>query len=144
MKSRDENDDLDALLDGIDGGKSKQKQPAKLNAYQPPSKQNDDRGWGEAKTSPAATNNSKQLSQGKRSNPDDLLDDILDDLEVKKGITTTKPQRPQTANEPLWSASRKEPRDDLDLLDENALDSSAAAGYLKSNEPHQRSNDEIL
>jgi hypothetical protein len=60
----------------------------------------------------------------------------LDDLEVKKGITTTKPQRPQTANEPLWSASRKEPRDDLDLLDENALDSSAAAGYLKSNEPH--------
>jgi hypothetical protein len=55
---------------------------------------------------------------------------------VKKGIPTTKPQRPQTANEPLWSAARKEPRDDLDLLEENALDSSAAAGYLKSNDPH--------
>jgi len=72
-----------------------------------------------------------------------MLDDILDDLEVKKGISSTKPQRPQTANEPLWSASRKEPKDDLDLLDDNALDSSAA-GFLKSSEPHQRSNDEIL
>lgn len=64
-----------------------------------------------------------------------MLDDILDDLEDKKGIVTTKQQRPKTANEPLWSASRKVTKDDLDLLDEDALDSSAA-GYMRNNDPH--------
>lgn len=64
-----------------------------------------------------------------------MLDGILDDLEAKKGISSTKQQpRPQTANEPLWSASRKEPKDDLDLLDENALDNSAS-GFVRS-DPH--------
>jgi len=139
VKSKqDDEDDLDALLNNIDGGDKKPSpNNSRLSPYQAVKKIDDDLGWGVAENkSPsvgAFSKNSKPLSQGKKLNTDELVDNILDDIEEKKGISTKT--RPKTANEPLWSASRKEPKDDLDLLDENALDSSAA-GYLKSTDPH--------
>lgn len=64
-------------------------------------------------------------------------------METKKGIESTKPtQRPKTANEPLWSASRRIVDDDP--LDELALDDTPPTSNLKRFDNHQRSNDEIL
>ena len=69
----------------------------------------------------------------KADDEDDLLENILDDIEEKKGIESTK-ARPKTAavehqkHESLWSAgfgagrgqtsSRHEPGEDLDELDD--------------------------
>jgi hypothetical protein len=69
-----------------------------------------------------------------------MLDDILDDIAEKKGIQKEQPQnRPNTAKTPKLQGGN-----DLDdLMDEPG--SSAKGSFLnKSQEPHQRSNDEIL
>ena len=74
-----------------------------------------------------------------------MLDNILDDMETKKGIQTSKAevQRPKTANEPLWSANRKlVDEDEFEPFDELAFDESPPS-HLKKVEAHQRSNDEI-
>ena len=60
-------------------------------------------------------------SYGKISSHDDDLDNILDVIEEKKGISTKlEPQRPKTTNQPLWSAARNNNNtgDDLDMLDD--------------------------
>jgi len=70
-----------------------------------------------------------------------MLDDILDDIAEKKGIQKEdlSQNRPNTAKTPKLQGGN-----DLDdLMDEP--DSSAKGSFLnKSQEPHQRSNDEIL
>lgn len=68
-----------------------------------------------------------------------MLDDILDDFEVKKGIVTK--DRPKTANTPIWSANRNDAKNDLDLLDESN-DTSLKGNFLKT-DAHQRSNEDI-
>ncbi len=78
-------------------------------------------------------------SKGSKSNVDDMLDNILDDFEEKKGIATK--DRPKTANTPIWSASRNDAKNDLDLLDESN-DTSLKGNFLKS-DSHQRSNEDI-
>lgn len=102
-------------------------------------------GWGDIAPKKSTTLKRSTTSYAvQHANTDDMLDNILDDFEEKKGISTKEPVRPKTANQPLWSAARNDHKDDLDMLVDEP-DSSAKGSFLnKSNEPHQRSNDEIL
>ena len=140
-RSNKEDDDFDAMLGGIVGHEEKQPEKPK-----PASSKNsfggtktghfgaavedlDDSGWGNI---PAT----KKSSFGKRSNQDDDLDNMLDDLEAKKGI---EKERPKTANVPLWTAQRND--SDLDGLDDFQGDESSKIKI--GSDTHQRSNDDI-
>ena len=67
-------------------------------------KEDVDDGWGNvvAVKSTPAIKGARANSAGKAKIQDDLLDNILDDIEQKKGIESSKP-RPKTSA-PTWGA----------------------------------------
>ena len=123
----------------------------------------DDIGWGEIPSSGGRMGAGGPKSRGSKADEDefDVVENILDDIEEKKGIESTKP-RAKTAgiqsdhqkHESLWSAgfgagkgqnsSRHEVGEDLDELDE--LDMGGEREKFSGSKQHmnQKSHDQIL